>query len=315
MESKSSIKNLCFTDNLKGCQKIAFIVSLILPFCADAAYAIWPLRSEWDERIKYCTWQLEKVSRFHFQGYVQLVRDYRFSCVQSLFTRNVHIERQRARKNAEARDYCHKSESAVHGSIFEFGEFSEGFQGKRTDLYRCIKDMQENGLVSANKHWPETYVKYHKGLEKSLDLSKKDSIPKWRDIKVVILWGDPGTGKSRHVWKQDGVYKLNYDHHKCWFDGYNYEPILLIDEFYGNLQYGKLMDILDGHPFQAEVKGGFKMAAWTKVYIVSNVNPHKWYENHWRRYPLSFNAFKRRVSKIKFYCFGNKPNKWNWIGS
>lgn len=313
MEPKGSIKNLCFTDNLSGLQSIAFFVSLIVPFCEDALYAIWPLRSEWDERLKYCTWQLEKVARYHLQGYIQLVRDYRFSSVQNLFVRNVHIERQRARKNAEARDYCHKSDSGIQGSIFEFGDFTEGFQGKRTDLSRCISDMQSSGLVVANRHWPETYVKYHKGLEKSLDLFKKDAIPRWRDISVTILWGDAGTGKSRHVWKQESVFKLSYDHNKCWFDGYNYEDILLIDEFYGNLQYSKLMDILDGHPFQAEVKGGFKMAAWTKVYIISNVNPHKWYDNHWRRFPLSFQAFKRRICKIRFYSTGNKRRPWGWM--
>lgn len=55
-----------------------------------------------------------------------------------------------------------------------------------------------------------------------------------------------------------------------WFDSYEGEPVLLIDEYQGGIDAEALLRIVDGHPYQAPCKHGFIPARWTVVVIVSN---------------------------------------------
>lgn len=301
-----------FTDNLNGLQLTATIVALVLPYCKDAILALDPMKDRVDDKFQYYCYQLEYASRYHLQGYVQLVRDYRFLTVKKLFVRAPHIERQRG-TNDEARKYCMKEDGTqIKFSFFEMGIYLKGQQGKRSDILRAIDTLDKGGIKQCILDYPDVFIKYHRGFEKYIDMTKEYSMQRWRNISVTILWGMPGTGKSRHAWKRSDIYKVNYDINKLWFDGYNYQRCLLIDEFYGQIKYSVLMEILDGHPYRAEIKGGFKMAAWEKIYIISNVNPHKWYENHWNKYPETFKAFKRRVKKIRYFDFTG-IHKWGWM--
>lgn len=51
-----------------------------------------------------------------------------------------------------------------------------------------------------------------------------------------------------------------------------------MDEFRGSwCQYEVLLRILDGHPYQAEQKGGHVCCGYTKVIMTSNVDPESWY--------------------------------------
>lgn len=56
------------------------------------------------------------------------------------------------------------------------------------------------------------------------------------------------------------------------------QSVLVMDEFRGSwCPYEILLRILDGHPYQPEQKGGHVWAAYTTVYITSNINPVDWY--------------------------------------
>lgn len=63
-----------------------------------------------------------------------------------------------------------------------------------------------------------------------------------------------------------------------WFDGYDGQSVLIIDDFSGWIKYRFLLRLLDGYQVRLEVKGSHTWAAWTEVYITSNVPPEGWYE-------------------------------------
>lgn len=89
-----------------------------------------------------------------------------------------------------------------------------------------------------------------------------------------MVWGRPGTGKSRYVWDMwgDDLYSL-FSQKPLWFDGYRGEKVLLIEEFeYDGISREMLLKLLDIYPLQVPVKGGSVWAQWTKIYITGNCN-------------------------------------------
>jgi len=75
----------------------------------------------------------------------------------------------------------------------------------------------------------------------------------------------------------ENIFKIDGDD-TLWWDGYQGQKILLIDDFYGTIKYGKLLNILDIYPLRLPTKGGHTYANWEKIYITSNDKPDKWYQ-------------------------------------
>nr|CCC20969.1 truncated replication associated proten [Croton yellow vein mosaic alphasatellite] len=84
--------------------------------------------------VSYACWQEEEsptTRRRHLQGYLQCKGQRTLKQVKSLFgDLNPHLEKQRARKTDEARDYCMKEETRVSGP-FEFGVYCASGSNKR----------------------------------------------------------------------------------------------------------------------------------------------------------------------------------------
>lgn len=80
-----------------------------------------------------------------------------------------------------------------------------------------------------------------------------------------------------------------------WFDGYEGEETLIIDDFYGWCPHSMLLRVLDRYPFRCPVKGGFTWGLWKNVIITSNKHPKDWYEKFdWR----DDEALRRRIHAI-----------------
>ena len=100
----------------------------------------------------------------------------------------------------------------------------------------------------------------------------------FRDLEVLVYWGETGTNKTRtpcdmgaYLWCPNGAQE--------WWDGYDQEDILLIDQFYGQMRPARLCELLDGYSCRLPIKGGHTYAAWTKVYITSLCHPSTWYKD------------------------------------
>lgn len=99
------------------------------------------------------------------------------------------------------------------------------------------------------------------------------------DLKIITIVGPTACGKSY------AAHHLLPDHAKCfygnsgaWFSNGD-APVLLIEEFSGQIPLQKMLTILDHYPFQLEEKGGFSPALYTTVVITSNITPDHWYAN------------------------------------
>ncbi len=167
-------------------------------------------------------------------------------------------------------------------------------QGKRTDLSTCADAIAGgSSMEEVAREFPTQVIRYHQGLRVFQTLLIGPS-PPWRQVSVVVLWGPTGSGKTRTALQADSVFQM--DSPDGWWDGYLSQTRIVLDEFpREDFPFKYLLRVLDGHPLQLKVKGGFVQAHWTEVYITSNCPPNTWYNADQECYP----ALERRITEIK----------------
>lgn len=247
-------------------------------------------------------WQEEECpdsKKLHIQGFLVCKNSSKRVTVKSLIgSSSVHLESSRG-SDLENYAYCTKMETRTGKFIFEYGDFIKG-QGRRSDLDK-VRDLFKDGksfedIVENNF---ATLVKYHKGLQfaKSLFSSKECGDQFWR--RVIVLWGRTGSGKS--CWARQFCSHFGYsiynkppgrDSGPQWFDGYDGEDVLLLDDFEGNqVPFRELLVWLDVYKHRVQIKGGMIVARWHTVIITSNIAPGNWYSDH-------MGALARRLDNV-----------------
>ena len=242
---------------------------------------------------RYAICQIEKgdSGTEHLQGYLELHAPVRMSKLQKALPK-AHFEPRRGTRD-QARDYCRKSDTRLDGP-FEVGEWLNKGQGNRSDLDGVIETAKRvRSLAGLADEHPKEFIKYGRGIR---DL-RRVLAPKRRrlELKVYLLCGRSGSGKTRYVWDMwdahGGVYSLA-SQSPLWFDGYDSEETLLIDEFAGVEVFGreKLLQVLDIYPHQFPVKGGMVWPQWKRVFVTSNEDLEAAFrgdEALWRRVTVS----------------------------
>lgn len=192
------------------------------------------------------------------------------------------------------RTYCSKERESAGLDWNEEGTYSaeQGTQGRRTDLTKAVEALKDGGLKRVQEECPDTFVKYHAGLEK---LAKFLDPPpqELRDVNVKILWGDPGVGKTwRTFQKYPEAFKVRAGRDP--FSSYSKQETIVFDEFdYEKWPIEQINELIDKYPYEIDCRYAPKYAYWTKVIFISNINPIHWwmYLNEVKR-----QAFFRRVN-------------------
>lgn len=181
--------------------------------------------------------------------------------------------------------YCMKSETRIEGPI-EIGEFKSKKKEKMTnkELLELSKDEQLE-LLSMNEIIKLDKVR--KIVNGILDPYEHDS------VRGVWYWGKPGCGKSWKAYTDDpGAFR------KCqnkWFDGYNGEDTIILDDLDQNLLGHHLKIWADRYPCQGEVKGGVVNLRHKKFVVTSNYQIDKL----WEQDTEMRDAIKRRFKQIE----------------
>nr|QKI29020.1 Rep [Kummerowia striata CRESS virus] len=199
------------------------------------------------KKLQYVVYQLEKglEETSHYQIYIELFRDKPFTYVKGIFPK-CHIEPRKG-TGTQARDYCMKEESRQSGP-YEFGEFKNISQGKRTDLSK-VADLVKSGtsLKRIANEYPEQFMKYHNGIQKLMKLNDPPfqheytmdqyAVQPLTDFsKSILLVGPTNNGKTHYacahfknpllVSQMDDLQRLSEDHDGIVFDdqSYNHMP-------------------------------------------------------------------------------------------
>lgn len=237
----------------------------------------------WDSAtMQYMCYKLEvgeKQQTPHFQGYVQFIRRLTFSAVKAydwLKTAHIEIARKRAEVN---RAYCAKPEGRL-GDFVEYGEIS--IQGERTDLKQLGEAVmnRKRSLYDVAVESPDAFIKYPTGIKflRSLTLAHARGNT-YRSPEIYVYFGGSGCGKSRraHLLDPDLYMVPVHEGGNLWFDGYDGQKTILIDDFNGGIKYTLFLRLLDGYRFSPQTKGGFTTLCAKRIVITSNHAPETWY--------------------------------------
>jgi len=244
--------------------------------------------------LKYYKFQKERcpdTGRLHYQGCLRFDNSVTMQRVKNhLEIQHVHLEV--ANKPLALQKYCGKEESRVDGP-WEGGD--AGQQGRRTDLASLAQMVAEGGgLPRVARENPQAVIQFGKGI--SLLHGLLHPPPVRRELKVFVLWGPTGTGKTRSAWELfPDLYNV-FNLQSPWFDGYAGQNAILLDEMGpGMMDINFFKRILDIYPLMLPIKGGSVPMEARTIFITSNYMWQGWYPNaSW----ADKRALERRFTQI-----------------
>jgi len=240
------------------------------------------------KNVKYGVVGLEicpNSGREHLQGYVEFDRSLTMATIKKLFNNPaLHVEKRKG-TSVQAADYCKKD-----GKFVEVGTLSR--PGTRNDI-SSIKKLIDEGAPDSKIAEADfgVWCKFNKSF--ALYRSLLQPQRSWK-TEVRILWGEPGSGKSRVAFEAGaaGVQFVN-----GFFIGYTNQPCVVFDDFTPeDFPFRLLLKLCDRYPMRVNVKGGD--VEWNPrcIFITSNQNPRFWYDGvgEWTRRITSIDKFGAR---------------------
>ena len=263
--------------------------------------------------LKYFCMEDEKTDKgmLHTHLYLETENNCRFKTVKSRFPSIAHIDkalgtpqqcRDYVRKEGKYKD-SEKSTTSIPETFEEEGEIT--VFGRGQNRYEKIVSLIEQGLTNFEiiKIDPSYAFKI-----KDMDVIRYSiMVEKYarenRDLDVTYIYGAPGTGKTRMIFeKHDGTDICRITNYKkdgtVNFDSYNMQPVLVFEEFHGQVEIESMLNYLDIYPINLPARYSDKVACFKTVYITSNLSLEEQYERIQKEKPFQWKAFLRRIHKV-----------------
>jgi len=202
----------------------------------------------------------------HYQLVVAFAKKVSLSGVVGVFGRGTHAELSRSEA---ANEYVGKEETRI-GEPFEFG--AKPFRRNNGTDWEQVWTAAKSGdlmQIPANVR----VVSYRTLRAIGSDFS----ICKPIDRLVEVFWGRTGTGKSRRAWDEAGESCYSKCPRSKFWDGYQDQEHVVVDEFRGGIDVAHLLRWFDRYPCRVEVKGSSRPLNAKRIWITSNLDPRLWY--------------------------------------
>lgn len=233
--------------------------------------------------IVYVCWGKEicpKTDREHYQGWFQLGTKDRFETLKlKLGCVKLHLEAMRGTQERN-QEYCKKD-----GEWRTLGDYVKQGQMKGvSSIYKAIEEKNVSELEISREN-PEVHARHYRAFRIKRCLEYESKSRERRDVEVIVYQGLTGFGKSRKALYDDGSRMMKEDvylidgNNLQWFDGYEGQNTMVIDEYANDVKITWLMRLLDGNQLRLPVKGGFTYALWNKVVITTNLDWESWHPN------------------------------------
>lgn len=230
----------------------------------------------------------------HIQGYIYF-KDVKTgsATIKTIGYEGVHVEPQGKYSSPKANRQYIVGPYNKNGKVKDFNdkaiELGElPVQGTRKDLI-AFKDAIKNGLTRREAYdeyanlmacYPKMFAELRAMYLEDLAWSRYEAGEK---PEINVIYGPTGVGKTRGIFEKYGrnVYKLEIgdgSSGSTFWNGYDGQDVILIDDFYGQLKLDYLLRILDRYPQQFNTKGGYTWRTATKIFITSNDKPENWYK-------------------------------------
>lgn len=248
----------------------------------EAALERWA--SVKQSQMRYAAYQLEagEGGRPHIQAFIHWQRPVAMSTIKSrIGCSKIHCEW--VISDDAAAEYCAKEEGRIRGP-FIIGEKPDYAQ-KTVNPTEELANMVQRGLTNAQiaEEAPWAILRHSRGIAELRFATMEAKASQWRTVEVILLTGDAGTGKTAYAIAQSekdgGYFKPDLSKKDIWFNGYQGQKNLILDDFRGkSTSFDNLLRLLDGHKLELPIKGGHTYALWERVWITSNQTPEEWYQ-------------------------------------
>lgn len=212
-------------------------------------------------------YEIGKEGTPHLQGYIELSKQLRMASLKPYLPR-AHMESRRGTAQ-QATDYCKKD-----GKYEEWGSMKN--PGKRNDLAvvkQMVKDKKKMYDIALESTSMQS-IRHAQVILQHQPLSRTRQIP-----EVIWVYGQTGVGKTQYAndhligddfWRANSTLK--------WFDGYDRNSDVLVNEFRGDFcPLHTLLELLDGYELRVPIKGGFTTWYPTRVVFTTIYKPYECY--------------------------------------
>lgn len=192
--------------------------------------------SSWEpclpDGIRYLKGQLEEGESGyrHWQFIFYCEKKASLASVKCIFPRDGHYELTRS---AAAEEYVEKVATRA-GEKFEFG--TKPFQRSRGTDWETVRRSAMAGDLSTVP--ADIFVRYYFALR---SISSDSIRPVAQVRKATVFWGPTGTGKSRRAWDEAGPDAFSKDPRSKFWDCYNGEANIVVDEFRGGIDIAHIL--------------------------------------------------------------------------
>lgn len=254
---------------------------------------------------------------YHIHLFFCLNSASRFSTIKSRFE-GAHFEMAKGTCQ-QNRDYVFKEgkwekdkkkETNLEDTHEEFGEMPIERQGARNDLedlYDMVKQGMSNyEIIEGNPNFLFNIEKIEGVRQMLMEEKFKNT---FRNLTVTYLYGNSGSGKTSSIMNKYGysnVYRItDYSHP---FDSYKGEDVIIFEEFRSSFKIQDMLNYLDGYPLRLPCRYNNKVACYTKVYVITNINFFQQYVSVQEEYEETFRAFTRRFTGGIWELYMDKDN-------
>lgn len=206
-----------------------------------------------DEDVRYAVYGREVgINQTpHIQGYIEFKTRKTINQVKEKIGRRCHIELRRG-TGQQASDYCKKD-----GNFDEFGEMSTGKRGpgKKKFTIDELEEIEKKEGIAALAKLDITESQF-KGYVFRRSFFQRPS-KEFRKVDFRWYYGKTGTGKTRRAMYEFADQDVFFKMAGQWFDGYQGEEIVLIDDLReGGIDMDVLLRLTGGYAGRYPIKGG-----------------------------------------------------------
>lgn len=277
----------------------------------------WSLDNTTDsaKQVRRCVYQKERcpdTSREHYQGYLELKSPSKMRAVKRILQRDdAHLEIARSSPE-QCYEYCTKLESRIDPPV-EVGDWRDKKgQGRRSDL-QALADDARDGLTFSKlvEQYPTVAIRAPNQIRNAIAIFRP---PRSWPMEIIIIWGEPGTGKSRLAREiarcgapdaelpySRAIFTSSRD---CWFEDYQYQHTVVFDDYYGQLRFSQFLQLTDRYDYAVSIKGGSAPFLSKRIIFTSNQDPYEWYSAEYLNNDHEL-AFRRRITKVIHLTAGN----------
>lgn len=224
----------------------------------------------------------------HLQGYMELANAKSKKALNKRLLNRSHLVHRKGTA-AEASTYPKKECRNVE----EHGEISQ--QGKRSDLKNVVS------LVKEGKSFQEiveitSSFQAMRMAEKCLSIFEP---PRETKPYVIYCYGASGLCKTRIAYLDNPDSRIHKQPAASfkWWQGYDSQDIVIIDEFRAQIPWDRMLELLDYYPAVVENKGGSRQFKPVKIYITSPSPLSDWYNDIFeQKYQLW-----RRIDEVWYF--------------